>query len=47
MNFRIIMAIRKLLDNQNLSERISLYYMKNEIESFKLSPICIKPEQKL
>lgn len=47
MNFRIIMSIRELLDNQNLSERISLYYMKNEIESFKLSPICINPEQKL
>jgi hypothetical protein len=47
MDFRIIVAIRKLLNNHNLLDQISLYYMKNEIESFKLSPISIKLEKDL
>jgi hypothetical protein len=45
MDSRIVMSIRKLLDKYNLLDQISLYYMRNEIESFKLSPISIGLEQ--
>jgi hypothetical protein len=45
MDSRIIMSIRNLLGKHNLLDQITLYYMKNEIETFKLSPINIKPEQ--